>query len=483
MKRLTIILTILGLSIVCLYQALSGKEPLVSHPLDSHLSEQYTDDLSGLMTRRYIRVLTTFNKTNFFLFEGKPFGFEYRLLKAYEKNLNKTVKKNELRVVMEFIPVARDQLIPFLVKGYGDIAAAGLTITEKRLKQGDFTDPYLSDVDEVLVTHKAILKPQSLDDLSGREVFVRQSSSYYESLTLLNRKLEKSRKRPVKIIKADENLETEDILELVNSGAIKMTLSDSHIAGIWSGILKDIEVHEQIKLRSGSRIAWMIRKNSPELKRSLNQFLKKHRRGTLLGNIYFNRYYEKNPWIKNPLRSKGKDKLQKYKAVFQKYAKQYGFDWLLIMAMAYQESGLNNKKKNPSGAVGIMQVLPKTAKDKNIGIRNVHVLENNIHAGVKYLAFLRERYFSDDSIRPRDRVRLALASYNAGPTKIRKARSKAREMGLNPNRWFRNVELATLRIVGQETVRYVSNINKYYVLYKQTLERGEIRERTRRKVE
>jgi membrane-bound lytic murein transglycosylase MltF len=482
MKRFAPVAAILGLIILCLYQALVAKEHSVSHPLDSHFSETYTDDLIGLMARRYIRVLTTLNKTNFFLFEGNRFGYEYGLLKEYEKFLNVNLKRRDLRVVLEFIPVARDQLIPSLVKGHGDIAAAGLTITKKRLKQGDFTDPYLSGIDEVLVTHKSTPKFQSLEQLSGQEVFVRQSSSYYESLSFLNQKLKRSRKRPVRIIKADENLETEDILELVDSGAIKITVSDSHIAAIWSGILKNLEIHEKIKLRSGSEIAWMIRKNNPELRASLNRFLKKHRKGTLLGNIYFNRYYEKNPWIKNPLQSKGKKRLHKYKALFQKYAKQYGFDWLLIAAMAYQESGLDNNKKNRSGAVGIMQVLPKTARDKNIGIKNVKDLENNIHAGVKYLAFLRDRYFSDQTIRPRDRVRFALASYNAGPAKIRKTRSLAKKMNLDSNRWFRNVELAALRLIGQETVRYVSNINKYYVIYKQDIERGEIREKAKKKI-
>ncbi len=152
--------------------------------------------------------------------------------------------------------------------------------------------------------------------------------------------------------------------------------------------------------------------------------------------------------------------------LFKKYGKKYGFDWLFLMAVAYQESGLDNRKRSPSGAIGIMQVRPATARDRNIRIKNIHLLENNIHAGTKYLAFLRDRYFSDPSLTERDRLRLTLAAYNAGPLKIRKARLTAKRMGLNPNRWFRNVEIAVLKTIGQETVRYVSNINKYYILYK-----------------
>ena len=136
------------------------------------------------------------------------------------------------------------------------------------------------------------------------------------------------------------------------------------------------------------------------------------------------------------------------------------------MALAYQESGLDHSKKNPSGAVGLMQVLPTTAADKNVNIGDVEAVEKNIHAGIKYLDFLRDRYFNDPDMREKDRVRFALASYNAGPRKIRRVRKLAKRMGLDQNKWFRNVEMAALKIIGQETVGYVSSINKYYIVYK-----------------
>ena len=134
--------------------------------------------------------------------------------------------------------------------------------------------------------------------------------------------------------------------------------------------------------------------------------------------------------------------------------------------MGFQESGLNHKKKSNREAVGLMQIKPATAADPKVGIKDVYNVENNIHAAVKYLSFIRSRYFSDEKILPRDQVRFSLAAYNAGPAKIRRARKKAEKMRLDPNRWFRNVELAVLNTVGQETVQYVSNINKYYVIYK-----------------
>lgn len=441
------------------------KKSLLQHPLDSHLTDIMKDDLPVMLERQYIRVLTTINQTNFFLDGIKPQGFEYSLLKQYEKELNKGKSRRKLETVLEFIPVPRDMLMDHLVNGYGDIAAAGLTVTKGRMQHVDFTDPYLSKISEIVVTHKDAPAVKDRDDLSGKEVFVRKSSSYYKSITKINNVFKLKKMKPIKIIEADENLETEDILEMVNTGAIEMTVCDSHIAEIWSKVLPDIRLHKDITFRKGGDIAWAVRKDNPLLKENLNSFIKSHKKGTLMGNIFFTRFYEKMKWIKNPLKGKLEQKAEEYKPLIQKYAKQYGFDWKLILSMAFQESGLDHDKKSNRGAVGLMQIKPSTAGDKNVGIKDVRDVENNIHAAVKYLDFIRTRYYSDDEIRPRDRVRFSLAAYNAGPAKINRARKKAKEMGLDPDKWFRNVELAVLKTVSQEPVKYVSNINKYYVLY------------------
>ena len=250
------------------------------HPLDHHLSEVSRGDLPDMMERQYIRVLTTLNQTNFFLDGIKPHGYEYSLLKQYEKNLNKGKSRKELRTVLEFIPVPRDRLMEDLIKGYGDIAAAGLTVTPQRKLQVDFSDPYLSDISEILVTHKDVEKVNSRDEMSGREVFIRKSSSYFESITVLNNLLKLKKKKPVKVVNADENLEAEDILEMVNSGAIKMTICDSHIAEIWSKALPDIRLYRNIVFRRGGNIGWAVRKGSPLLLESLNSFIDNHKKGT-----------------------------------------------------------------------------------------------------------------------------------------------------------------------------------------------------------
>jgi membrane-bound lytic murein transglycosylase MltF len=442
------------------------QEPVnIVHPLDTHLKTKMEGDLSEILKRKYIRVLTTVNKTNFYLYDGNLFGYEYSLLKNYEKFLNKNKKRNNLKTVMEFIPVSRNELIPMLNQGYGDIAAAGLTITPKRQKEIDFTIPYLSDINEIIVTQKGSFSPDSKYDLSGKKVWVRKSSSYYESLLKLNSELENLGKKEITIILVDENIETEQILEMVNSGSVDITVSDSHIAQIWAEVLENIELHHNAALRTDSKIAWAVRKNNPELKKSLNSFLKNNKKGSLTGNIFFNRFYKNSEKLKNPESIEDWEKINTYKDYIKKYSKKYNFDWLLIMAVAFQESKFDNSKTSHKGAVGIMQMLPSTAGDKKINIQNINQPENNIHAGVKYLDFIRNRYFSSPEIEEKDKIRLTLAAYNAGPANIRKARKQAAKMGLDPNKWFRNVEIGVLRTIGNEPVEYVSNINRYYILY------------------
>ncbi|MGM0417858.1 MAG: transglycosylase SLT domain-containing protein [Thermodesulfobacteriota bacterium] len=440
------------------------------HPLDTHLEQQYKSDLDEIKKRKYLRVLTTLNKTNFYINNGHLFGYEYSLLKDYEKFLNRNRKNNELKTVIEFIPVARDQLIPMLNNGYGDIAAAGLTVTPKRSEKVDFTIPYLTHVNEIAVTRDNSFNPEDKYDLSGLKVWVRKSSSYFDSLNSLNKELKDNGQKKVKIKIVDENIETESILEMIDAGAVSATIADSHIAKIWAEVLPDIQLHENAVLRKNSEIAWAVRKNNPKLKKSLDSFLQNHKKGSLLGNIYFNRYYKNSTKLKNPDNIETWENLKKYKKYIKKYAEKYNFDWLLIMALAFQESGFDSSKVSGKGAVGVLQVLPSTAGDKKIGIKNITKPENNIHAGVKYLDFIRNRYFSDENIKDKDRVRLTLAAYNAGPAKIRKARNLTEKMGLDRNKWFRNVELGTLRTVGHEPVEYVSNINKYYVLYQNLFE-------------
>ena len=161
-----------------------------------------------------------------------------------------------------------------------------------------------------------------------------------------------------------------------------------------------------------------------------------------------------------------RERYEQIAQTFQRYADQYGFDWLLIAAQGYQESRFDQSKRSKAGAVGIMQLLPSTAADKAVGIPDVSTVENNIHAGVKYLAWLRDRYFSEEDIDPLDRVLFSFAAYNAGPGNVARARRKTKALGFDPNRWFGHVEVGMYRAVSGEPVSYVRDVYKYYVTYK-----------------
>ncbi len=148
------------------------------------------------------------------------------------------------------------------------------------------------------------------------------------------------------------------------------------------------------------------------------------------------------------------------------YAGKYDFDWLMIAAQGYQESYLDQSKRSPVGAIGVMQVMPATARDPNVAIPQIHLQEPNIHAGVKYLRFLRDRYFSDPVLSDLDRTLFSFAAYNAGPGNVAKARKRAAKLGLDPNQWLDNVEIAAAKVVSREPIVYVRNIYKYFVAYK-----------------
>ena len=430
-----------------------------------HQTQPMHGDLAAMKKRKFVRVLVNPNQTNFFLVNGRPHGFEYELAKKFEDFLNKGISRKEFKIHLLFIPVPFSRLIPELVEGKGDIAAGGLTINHERQRQVDFSTPYISKVEEVVVSHKGVKDFSNLDGLSGHVVFVVKGSSYVDHLQQRNKEFRQAGKPSIVITEADEVLESEDILEMVNAGIYPMTVVDAHLAHLWASVLPNIVVHQEVKVFSGGKIAWAVRKDSPNLRKSLNAFMVQHKKGTLLGNIFFKRYYRNTKWITNPLQKDERQKLNRLIPLFKKYGQLYGFDWRALAAQAYQESGLNNHLRSRRGAVGIMQVLPSTARSREVNIPNIENVENNIHAGVKYLAHLRDHHFKDPQLGVGAQFNLVLASYNAGPTKIRRLQRKAKKRGLNPKIWFDNVEDLALEYIGQETVQYVSKIHKYYIAY------------------
>ncbi|MBW2208137.1 MAG: transglycosylase SLT domain-containing protein, partial [Deltaproteobacteria bacterium] len=309
-------------------------------------------------------------------------------------------------------------------------------------------------------------KITTLEDLSGKEIYVRKSSSYFESLTRVNASFKKQGRPPILLKTADEYLETEDILEMVNAGLIPMTVADSTLANFWSQIFPNITIYPKIAVNRGARIAWMIRKDSPKLKKVINDFVKTHKKGTLMGNILLKRYLKSTNYVRN---SRAKKDMERFNAAvdfFQKYAKTYDMDWLLVAAVGYQESRIDQSVRSPAGAVGVMQVLPSTAKAHPVNIPDIEEMGENIHAGVKYLDWIYETYFEKENMDRLNKHLFTFAAYNAGAGKITRLRREAKKAGFDPNIWFGNVEVIAAKRIGRETVQYVSNIFKYYVAYR-----------------
>ena len=430
------------------------------------LEQIWTGDLDRLVDRRVIRVLTVFAKGIYFLDGADQRGVTYELVKMFEEELNETLDTGNLRIHVVVIPVTRDRLIPSLIEGRGDIAAANLTVTAERLELVDFSNPFLTGVDEIVVSGPTAPPVTRLEDLAGQTIHVRPSSSYYTSLVRLNESLRATGRPEVELVEAAEYLEDEDLLEMVNGGLIPLVVVDGHKGQFWAQIFEDIRLHPDVAVATGGEIAWAFRRDSPQLREALDRFVAGHRQGSLMGNIVLKRYLNNTDWVENSLNATELERFQQMEGLFRRYAGEYDFDWLMVAAQGYQESRLDQSVRSRVGAVGVMQLLPSTAADPNVGIPDIEILENNIHAGAKYLRFLLDRYFADQAMDRLNQGLFAFAAYNAGPARVARLRDEAELVGLDPNVWFDNVEVIAAKRIGSETVQYVSNIYKYYLAYR-----------------
>ncbi|MBV1906237.1 MAG: lytic transglycosylase F [Pseudomonadales bacterium] len=430
----------------------------------------WTGDLNAMEEHRVIRVLTVYGVGRYYLDGPQEKGLTYELLRRFEEFINKRLERGHLRLHVVFLPVARNQLLPALLEGRGDIAVAGLTITPERSETIDFSIPYSNPVTEVLVTGPAAPELATIDDLSGQTLYVRPSSSYRESVEQLNQRFFKEGKPLVKLQPISEQLEDDDLIEMVNAGLLPWAIVDNYKTQLWDGVFNELVVRDDIVFRLGARLAWAFRKDSPLLEEAANDFLKKNRQGTLIGNILVNRYLRDFDWATNALAPRQFKRFERLGGLFTSYGEQYGIDYLLAAAQGFQESRLDQSVLSPAGAIGIMQLLPSTAADRKVGIPDIGEEEPNIHAGIKYLSYLRNRYFHDSQIDPQNQTLMALAAYNAGPARMINLRAKAQKMGYDPNVWFDNVEIIASKEIGRETVQYVANIYKYYIAYRLTAE-------------
>ena len=426
----------------------------------------WTGDLDGMVKRGFVRMGVA-QEPVAFVYDGmQQRGISVEYAREFEKHLRQSLGPGAQTLTVALVPLVRDQMFDALVSGRVDFLAANLTITAARSARAAFADPLLREVRELVVTGPAARRVSTLDDLADIGVYVRPSSSYYEHLVALNTERAKAGKDEIALFEADERLEDYDLVELANVGVIPAVILDSHKAELYSQIFKNLEVHDNLAINEGGEIAWAVRRDSLKLLDAIDAFVAKARKGTVLGNTLYRRWYADPTQVLNAIAPGEDARFVETIGFIRRHAANYDFDPMLIAAQGYQESRLDQSKRSPAGAIGIMQLMPATASDPNVDIPEIEIAERNVEAGIKYLRHLRSEYFSDPAISPFDQTCFAFAAYNVGPGNIRKSRARAETMGLNANVWFGNVEVAAGRTISREPVVYVRNILKYYTSYR-----------------
>jgi membrane-bound lytic murein transglycosylase MltF len=446
-------------------QAQTAPAPHRELPTDLVLQPRI-GDFDAMLERRLVRVLAPYSRTFYFNELGRERGYAADLVRMVEKHLNTTMAKQLGNRPLTFvlIPTTRDKLISGVVEGRGDIAV-NLGVTDERKKLVDFLVPTDAPVlSEYVLTGPKSPVINSVNDLSGKTVHARPSSTYYESLTLLNDRFKKEGKPAINIVKVPDSLEDEDMMEMLNLGLFETIVVESMVADMWAPILPKVKVNRTVVLRKGTA-GWAIRKQSPLLQKTIMDAYVQSIQNTpknLADRIA--RYSGRVRQLQNPTGTADYKRFQDTIALFRKYATQYKFDPLLLAAQGFQESLLNQDARSPVGAIGLMQLMPATGKELNVG--DITIAESNVHAGAKYMDQLVSRELADAKLDELNRTLMAFAAYNCGPGNMAKLRKTATERGLDPNVWFNNVEVVTAEKIGLETTMYVRNIYKYYVAYK-----------------
>jgi membrane-bound lytic murein transglycosylase MltF len=442
--------------------AVSGDEdlpPIVKTP--------WKGDLDEMAKRRVVRVLVPFRRPEFFYMEGRPAGILQEAFQELEKVLNEKYKTTAAnRIIVGLLPTPMDRLQARMEGGYGDIAAASISITEAHKAIVDFTIPVATGLKIIAVTGPGAPELKTVEDLSGKEVWVMPGTRMKKDLDDLNARLKSQGKAPAKMREADPVLEPGDVMEMVNAGVYPVALMQSSQAEFWAQVFDKIKPRNDLALAEDVQLGWAIQKGTPQLKAFLDGFIKTHGLGTAFGNTVMRRYLKEAKYVRNATEVSELRKFQATLPYFKKYSAQYNLDYLMMAAQGYQESRLDQSVKSRVGAVGIMQVLPSTAASAPVKIPNIETEENNIHAGARLMNFLIEDHFNEPGLDLRNRMLFAMASYNAGPGKIARCRTLAKDMGYDPNQWFNNVEVAAAKVIGRETTQYVANIYKYYVCYR-----------------
>ncbi|WP_417886256.1 transglycosylase SLT domain-containing protein [Zunongwangia sp.] len=408
--------------------------------------DDYSKSLSEIKKDGKLSVITIYNSTSYFLYRGKPMGFEYELVKKLADHLDLEL---DIKVAEDI-----DHLFDMLNAGEGDLIAFGLSVTEDRKEIVNFTDyHYLTH--QVLVQRRPEdwrrlpmykIKRRTINDpieMIGKTVHVRKNSSYFERLE----NLEDEIGGQIDIQLVPGNKTTEDIIKMVVNKEIDYTIADYNIAAINQTYNPILDIDTEISF--SQRIAWAVRKNSPELLVAINSWLKTIKKKDFYYVVYNKYFKNKKSYrrrIKSKFYSKNEGKISQYDEIVKANVESLGWDWRLLSSQIFQESRFKPNENSWAGAGGLMQIMPATAKD--LGISDITNPAQNIRGGTKYLEQLREKFTNvKDSIQ---KIKFTLAAYNCGLGHVRDAQRLAKAFDENPYEWDDNVEDYMLKLSSRE---------------------------------
>ncbi|HJS74378.1 MAG TPA: transporter substrate-binding domain-containing protein [Vicinamibacteria bacterium] len=437
---------------------------IIERQLTDHRTDDLTTgDLESVRARGSLRVITLNNPVHYFLYRGRQMGFDYEILRLAAQSLG-------VRLEM-VVPPSRDLAFEWLLEGRGDVIAATLTATPERNVTLSFSRPYLF-VEEVVVRRaRAVEKLASVYELAGRSVHAWKSSSHYQTLLKWM-----PRVGPFEIEPIPEDVEYEEILDRVASGAYPLAVVDSLVLEAELPHRDDVQAAFSLSGGQPQPIAFAVRPSNPRLLHFFDEFA-----SDIVGSLELNdardRYFRKSRGLDRAAarNEPGGGRLSPYDEILKRHSRHYGLDWRLMAAQAYQESLFNPGATSWAGARGLFQLLPSTGLE--LGFDDLNDPESSIHAGVRYMHELLGRL--EARIPLKHRLRFALAAFNAGFGHLQDARRLAAEEGLDPNKWFGHTERAMLLLSqpryyqrarhgyvrGSETVRYVSEIQNRYDHY------------------
>ncbi|HEX5678293.1 MAG TPA: transporter substrate-binding domain-containing protein [Alcanivorax sp.] len=442
---------------------------LVSHRVRTSVRSEVLRDWAAIKKNGVLRVITSNNPASYFLWRGELMGFDYDLIRHF-------AKQHDLRVRM-VVRESASQMFEALQVGAGDVIAGAMTVTESRKARGwHFSNRYL-EVHEQIIGDADDEPFESVQELAGRTVVVAPDSAFMGTLEAL-------REQGIDVrIEPREGATTEMLIQSVVDGEIDLTVADSHVAALESTYREDLRTLWTLE---GSRdIAWVVRDDQSQLVSKLNAYINRNYRG-LFYNVTFNRYFKESKTIRihEEYRVEAGKAISPYDDLAKEYALKYDFDWRLLVSQMYQESRFNPDAVSFAGARGLMQVMPRTARQ--FGFDNLHDPEQSVAAGSAYLEWLEERF--PQRLGMAQKIYFGLAAYNAGHGHVEDARRLAQRLGKNPDLWFGHVEEAMLLLSqpryarqarfgyvrGSEPVKYVREIRNRYLGYVQFTEENNI---------